>query len=632
MKKTILFTLFALFAFTWQGKAQAVNEPANWPNTNWVLDIIAHTGTDAMDIEANPTTSDDHFAYDDDDTGSGSHDEIAAESPVIDLTPAHDAGENYIYISGEYVYNFVNSNEKLSLDYWDADNNQWVTFYEFPQEDTPNAPDNNYCSGTPEDYLTSLDISGFTATQLNGFKYRIYYNDDTTGGSGYRWGFCFSSPTLFSSATQYSQPQFTTTINPDCANSQFSVDVEVTDLGGASSVTVSDDQGSTSQQLTAPGTVTFGPYADGTSVTFTVTNDDDNNYSSTQTVEYHCPPANDECDNAIALTLSTDYTCDNEISGTLINATHSSQSDYSDNYVDVWYTFTPSQDGGYVFVSEDSYVDIWSGDCSNLSRISQDHYNHRQIVSLTGGTTYYVSVTDYDDFAGDFNLCVYPKPPVPSNDACETATEISSLPYHETLDASGASNDGFTEICSEGSTNYYMNDGVWYKFTVGTASGDIIVTIDPVSWDPELQVYSGTDCNNLSCVDHIDDGLSGDPETITFTPTDNTTYYVNVGYWDSSDGSEGPFTIDITGSSTLAATTISANDFRFYPNPTQGVITWDAQGTVDRIQVVDLTGKVLIDLTQPQNNSLDISRLNQGVYLLNVQMGDKQGTYRIIKE
>ncbi len=311
----------------------------------------------------------------------------------------------------------------------------------------------------------------------------------------------------------YTNPVFTTTVNPDCGNSQFTVDVEVTDLGGASSVTVSDNQGSTSQQLTAPGTVTFGPYADGASVTFTVTSNDDSSYTSSETVEYYCPPA---------------------------------------------------------------------------------------------------------------------------NDACETATEISSLPFNETLDATNATNNnGSIDICSDPSDTYQvkvMNDGVWYKFTVGTANGDITVTVDPDGWDAEVQVYSGNDCNNLSCVDRSDSGGTGGQESVTFTPSDNTTYYVNVGYWSSSDGSEGPFTIDITGSSTLAATTISANDFRFYPNPTQGVITWDAQGTVDRIQVVDLTGKVLFDLTQPRNNSLDISRLNKGVYLLNVQMGDKQGTYRIVKE
>ncbi len=508
MRKTILLSLFLALAFTWKGNSQAVNEPANWPNTNWTLNVIAHTGSGSQDIEADPTTSD-HFAYDDNETGSGSHDVIAAESPVIDISAAQSAGENYIVISGDYVFNQYGSNEYLAIEYWDADASAWTLLYQFPNNDTPSAPTNNFCNGTPEHYTASLDISSFTASQLSGFKYRIIYNDNTTGGDGWNWGFCFSSPTLSSTATLYEDPTFTLSEIPDCSNNQFSVDVNVTDLGGASSVTVSDDQGSATQQLSAPGTVTFGPYPDGTDVTFTVTNDDNSNISSTDHIQYYCPPANDDCTGAIDLTVG--QTCSNTV-GTNLGATDSGAASPSCAYYqggDSWYKITAQSniDTLYVETSQvsgsdvhDTGLAIYTGDCSNLNQEAcnddiggGNFFSRVQLTNVTAGTVYYVRVWEYGNNSfGEFNVCAY--------------------------------------------------------------------------------------------------------------------------------------------APNLATQTLTTADFSFYPNPTSGIIRWNASQNVNRMQVTNLAGQVLMNVDNPAGNSLDISRLPQGVYLLNVQIGDKQGTYRLIKE
>ncbi|MEY8847215.1 choice-of-anchor J domain-containing protein, partial [Psychroserpens sp. XS_ASV72] len=58
---------------------------------------------------------------------------------------------------------------------------------------------------------------------------------------------------------------------------EFFVDVDLTDLGSATSITVSDDQGSAPQTVTAVGVLQFGPYANNTPVVITVANDDDAN-------------------------------------------------------------------------------------------------------------------------------------------------------------------------------------------------------------------------------------------------------------------------------------------------------------------------------------------------------------------
>ncbi|WP_298900341.1 hypothetical protein [uncultured Psychroserpens sp.] len=114
--------MFALLgAFTFSSYAQTLNQNASWPNTNWTL--IGTYNTDPSALEANPTLTS-NFAFDDDDALSGSDDDIAAESPIIDLTAAHTAGERAIIISGNVVYNYINT-EILQFEYWDADASIW---------------------------------------------------------------------------------------------------------------------------------------------------------------------------------------------------------------------------------------------------------------------------------------------------------------------------------------------------------------------------------------------------------------------------------------------------------------------------------------------------------------------------
>lgn len=197
MKK---ITLFFALAFTFFiGNSQVLNQPANWPNANWVI-----TGTyltDANVFEANPTTTS-NFAYDDDDAQSGHVDNIAAESPIIDLTAAFNANETWLSVGTSYVFHSLG--DLLTVQYWDADAGIWLNWGS-ALTGTTNAPNDNFCSGNYSGYNSeTLNISGFTATQLSGFKYRLSYDDNDIWG----YGFCFSSPTI-SSQTPPACPNIT---------------------------------------------------------------------------------------------------------------------------------------------------------------------------------------------------------------------------------------------------------------------------------------------------------------------------------------------------------------------------------------------------------------------------------------
>jgi len=195
MKKITLLFMFAILgAFSFSSYAQTLNQNASWPNAAW--SVTGTYNTDPLAFESDPLTTT-NFAFDDDDAGSASDDDIAAESPVIDLTAAHAAGETWLSISGNFVYNY-NTDDILQFEYWDADAASWNIIGLPINADTTTAPLNDFCSGTSEAYTSEiLNIVGFSATQLSGFRYRIYFND-TVNGAGWVWGFCFESPTITS--------------------------------------------------------------------------------------------------------------------------------------------------------------------------------------------------------------------------------------------------------------------------------------------------------------------------------------------------------------------------------------------------------------------------------------------------
>jgi hypothetical protein len=191
MKKSLLFvTLSILFGISI--KAQELNQSANWPNENWTL-----SGSyDPAYLDENPTTigGSSSFSFNDDAAGGSSDNTVAAESPIIDLSSAFNAGETDISVSFQYVLNIYQT-ETLRVQYWNADNTIWDNLGA-ALSDNSNA-NNNFCDATATAFSSdAIDISGFTTNQLQNFKYRINYDDNGSFG----WGFCVNS-VIISSAS-----------------------------------------------------------------------------------------------------------------------------------------------------------------------------------------------------------------------------------------------------------------------------------------------------------------------------------------------------------------------------------------------------------------------------------------------
>jgi len=636
MKK--LYVAAFLLAIFSQADAQVLNQSAGWPNAAWT--ITGDYNADPSAFEGNPTTSA-NFAFDDDDAGNSAHeDNIAAESPVIDLTPAFTAGEMNITISTNYGYYYLEY-DVLQFEYWDAAIASWVAWPggTIPGNNTEILDD--FCSIPKTLYITnSLSISGFTPTQLSGFKYRIYYNDDIDAGD-WNYGFCFDSPTITSSACQAPTALAVANITNDGADLSWDA---ITGITGFEYV-LDQDSADPAGAGTATTDLTYvASGLDASSVYyFHLRTNCGSSFSEWRTIEIITSadvPANDSCATATAIP-SLPYTDSLDASAATNNdGVITVCSGMNDG---VWYTFLGT--GGDIRVELtdvlgwDPELGVFTGSCGTFTCVDEvdngggDVGEEILIPATVLGTTYYINVGHYngsdDNPEGIFTLIVEEAvPPTPiNNDSCATATAIASFPFSETLDATGATNnDGvITAGCDTA-----MNDGAWYTYTGnGFEIGIELTNVD--GWDPQVDVYTGT-CGTFTCVGSVDAGGGSGDESLTVPSEIGVTYYINVGHYDGTDDyPEGPYSIAVDA--TLAAKSFSNASFKAYPNPVQNVLNVSYDNTIDTVAVYNLLGQqVVAKSVNAKNAQIDLSGLNQGSYIVKLTSNSEVQTMKIIKQ
>ncbi|MEM9849344.1 MAG: choice-of-anchor J domain-containing protein, partial [Bacteroidota bacterium] len=365
----------------------------------------------------------------------------------------------------------------------------------------------------------------------------------------------------FTASCESCTPPTIVSVSDDCdaMNDQFFIEVDISDLGNGT-ITATNDQNAATQSITATGVATIGPFTFGIVIVTLENSDSDCNIELPAVTVTGCPPANDECDDAITLMASTDQNCNNSVSGSLVNATVSLEEGIcSFEALDVWYSFTPSNTDSYIFELTNTLlsVAIYSGDCmTELTLINEECNNEgRTVVDLTASTTYLVQVFADSGFESDFDLCAFPAPPAPSNDLCSGATVIS-CPAGEIengVDITFATADD-AQTCN----NAPIGAGVWY--TIAGDGSFLDITVVPQEWDAAIQIFTGADCNSLTCETQIDEGVTGETESILdFETVNGTTYYIYVGAATDFDV-PGVFDLTVICSAFPAANIICLDD------------------------------------------------------------------------
>jgi hypothetical protein len=108
--------------------------------------------------------------------------------------------------------------------------------------------------------------------------------------------------------------------------------------------------------------------------------------------------------------------------------------------------------------------------------------------------------------------------------------------------------------------------------------------------------------------------------------TDNSTYAnrVHTAGVNASD-------VFNTCPSTASVDDNNVLDAQVYPNPTTGLLTISSAEVISGVEVYNVIGKRVLQITTVVNNSVDVSSLSKGIYMLKIASGDSIATKKIIK-
>ncbi len=236
-------------------------------------------------------------------------------------------------------------------------------------------------------------------------------------------------------------PEATFNIVEDCNNQQFFIDVDVTSLGDATSLEVSNDFDAMTSQLTTTGMLQVGPFPSTTTVVVSVANEQESLCTIVSpALRFICPPDNDTPCEANVAVVNDGILCATTTSGSIFGASASGVPDPSCGSSaddDVWFQFEALSEFQLISLANvvgssatDMDVSIYEGTCDNLTEIAciagfADWSLITPQVNI--GETYFVRVnsggTDAEDTTFDLCITTYLAPP---NIDCESTENLCS--------------------------------------------------------------------------------------------------------------------------------------------------------------------------------------------------------------
>ena len=74
----------------------------------------------------------------------------------------------------------------------------------------------------------------------------------------------------------------------------------------------------------------------------------------------------------------------------------------------------------------------------------------------------------------------------------------------------------------------------------------------------------------------------------------------------------------------LSSHNIVSDSFSFYPNPVNSTLNLNAKNPISKVQIFDLTGRKVLETANLNSNSLNVSQLKSGLYILNVYTNNNE--------
>lgn len=177
--------------------------------------------------------------------------------------------------------------------------------------------------------------------------------------------------------------------------------------------------------------------------------------------------------------------------------------------------------------------------------------------------------------------------------------------------------------------NYYDDEN--YTYTIAPKNAETLkILFDFVNTEPDydtLYVYDGLDTNSTLLT-----YFSGNYDTIDTieTTTGAVTFKFISDYSTTRSGWKAWWTCDVFASTPSIAESI---DIQVFPNPVSEQLTINSgQLKIQEVEIYDITGKQIINYQLSTINPLiDISELDNGIYILKIISRNKVFTKKIIK-
>jgi hypothetical protein len=383
-----------------------------------------------------------------------------------------------------------------------------------------------------------------------------------------------------------SPPLATASVNEDCTNLQYFVDVVVTDMGDGSP-TITD--GASYWPVTGLGITQAGPFADGSTVSLVLEHGSDgvcdlslgtfSNYCPTNCAEEPISPFNGETGVDPFGTITMSWTAPSSgITPTSYN---------------IYIGFLPDGSDLFLFANTvDTFYDASVG--------ATDFVIYWSIVPLNGTTE-----------ATGCALWSFTSGPAPG--------------YCLTADWGQYPGTTFTPATCDGITPNVIAGDAW--------GGEYSVVAVNAGVTYQFQSSIATDLITIS----DDDGATASaygitPVTWTAINTGTVRFYRNANDQCESD-------TDIRTVSVLCGGELSVNEFvlgdnlTYYPNPVTNTLTLNSGKAIQNVIVFNMLGQVILNSAPNSISSqIDMSNLKAGAYFVKVSVNNSEKTIKIIKK
>jgi hypothetical protein len=326
------------------------------------------------------------------------------------------------------------------------------------------------------------------------------------------------------------------------------------------------------------------------------------------------PESNDDCVSAI------DVNCGDTVVGETTTATDSG----SNPSPDVFFSFTGEGvmqditlslcDGGTDY---DSLLRVFDACDGNEIVANDDFCGAQSELTFTsdGTATYIIMVEGFSTSSGNFSLTISCNPDdVELNDTCEEATPV----------ACGDVILGDTSIGTDTGGN--LAPDLWYSYTGGGLLEEVTISLcdGGTDYDSLIRVFDACGGGEIA----VNDDACGLQSELTFTSDGTSTYFIMVEGFGASSGN---FTMSVT-CEPLGIDDIDFAGFNYYPNPANETINFSSLEDIDSIAIYNVIGQqVIAQSVHAISGQLNVSNLRTGTYIMEVTIGVKTATYKVIK-